>query len=156
MGLFLTGTFAVQRCLFERIDGYNETMERGETTELALRLVPALQSQGLKIECWPDALINYEQSRAPMTGRDHEARLRDAETMLRLHGQTYYDRSPNRRAHYFAIAGASAAYLGDLSAARRYFRLAIRDDPKHPRGYGRLALALIPPVARRVWAGASK
>jgi glycosyltransferase involved in cell wall biosynthesis len=150
-GLFLTGTYAVDTSLFRDIGGYNESMSRGETTELALRLIPALLENHLSIASTPEVLIRYEQCRPPMTTRDHQARLRDAETMLDVHGRSYIERNPTKRADYFAIAGASSAYLGDFTRARKSFVSAIRDDPRNVRSYGRLALSLVPPVGRRVW-----
>jgi glycosyltransferase involved in cell wall biosynthesis len=149
---FAAGTFAVRRDLFDRIGGYEESLAHAENTELAHRLIAQLVREHLTIASTSEILVHYERCRPRLTGSDHRARLHAAETILARHGERYRRYGgPNRRFNYFSIAGVSSAHLGDLPAARRYFALAIRDAPTRTTGYGRLAAAMIPPVARRTW-----
>jgi len=145
------GTFAMKRELFEEIGGYDHELAHAENTELAHRLLAQVVERGLTVGSTPKVLINYEQCRPTASRSDYQARLFGAQTILERHGERYRLHGRVKRSNYFAIAGTSSAYLGDMAIARQFFLRAIRDAPTRPRNYLRLAAACIPAVAHRVW-----
>ena len=149
--LLRRGTFAMKRELFEEIGGYDHELAHAENTELAHRLLAQVVERGLTVGSTPKVLINYEQCRPTASRSDYQARLFGAQTILERHGERYRLHGRVKRSNYFAIAGTSSAYLGDMAIARQFFLRAIRDAPTRPRNYLRLAAACIPAVAHRVW-----
>jgi hypothetical protein len=60
---------------------------------------------------------------------------------------------PSLLAQYCAIAGVAAVRTGDYRRARRYFRRAMRANPRSWKHRIRWALTLVPPLASLVWRG---
>jgi glycosyltransferase involved in cell wall biosynthesis len=152
-GLFITGTFSVDAALFRRVGGYDEGLAAAETTELALRLVPRCLEEERRIASIPVPLVCYRNPRAGrgLAERDARERLQAASFILARHGERLRTLDPPRCARYSVIAGVNAARLGQPATALRHFRAAVRAQPTHWRHYGRLGLALVPPLARRFW-----
>jgi glycosyltransferase involved in cell wall biosynthesis len=153
VGLFITGTFSVELSLFRAVGGYAEELVAAETTELALRLVPRCLDLGRTIASIERPLVCYRNPRGgrALGERDARDRLESATYILERHGDRLRALDPNRCARYSVIAGVNAARLGEQRSALRYFRDAVRAQPTQWRHYGRLGLALVPPLARRFW-----
>jgi hypothetical protein len=69
---------------------------------------------------------------------------------LHQHGNTLR-KKPQAYANYCAVAGVNAAQLGKYGEARRFLLTAVWVYPWYWKHYSRLFLALVPPLARRVW-----
>lgn len=67
------------------------------------------------------------------------------------HHRAILAEQPHELANYLATVGVAAARTGRLRRARRLFAEAARADPRRPKHLARLAVALVPPVARRAW-----
>ncbi len=150
-GLFLTGTFALHRELFKTIGGYQEELHFSENTDLALRLTTYCTQTRLKIVNVIKPLVVFHNSRPIAAPENYQVRLESAEYILRHHGERYRQHSPRGYTNYCAIAGTSAARLGKYHKARHYFLSAIRVYPWNWKHYGRLFLALIFPLGRKLW-----
>lgn len=150
-GVFLAGTFAVDRTVLETIGGYDEKIPVNHQTELMLRVLPELGRRGMQAVLVDEPLVSIEQ-------RDHTSRplrnpsalLAGTEYLIDRH-RTALRRSPATLADYHAVAGVNAVRLGRLGTARRHFWAAVRTRPYSLRHAGRLAISLASPVARRAW-----
>ena len=149
-GLFLTGTFAMRRELFEAVGGYVEELSFAENTELVQRLVPYCLESGLDLVSVDKPLVIFYNQRAFGGGNDFKARLDAAEYMLQHHGERW-DNIPSVYANYCVIAGVNAARLGQYGHARHFFISAIPRQPLNVKHYGRLFLAMVPALGRRLW-----
>jgi glycosyltransferase involved in cell wall biosynthesis len=150
---YTAGALAVRRPLFLAVGGYDETLAFSENTELALRLVPACLDRGLEVAPIAEALVLYHrQAGGWRSGTARAAAVRVAsERILERHGPRMRIVQPAAYANYRGVAAVAAARLGDITAARRHLVAALRQRPSHWRHYPRLALTLVPPLARRYW-----
>lgn len=154
-GLFNPGMFGLHREDFDAVGGYAEGLAFSENTELGLRLVEhLLRASRLRIVTVPEPLVVVHR---PADGRARadqpEIRLASARHLLE-HDADLLGRDRALLGSYEAIAGVAAARLGRLGEARVHLARAARARPT-PRRLGQLALACVPPLARRRWATTS-
>jgi len=123
-GLFLAGTYALDRRLFLAAGGFDPRLRFSENTELALRLAARVRDDRGRIACVAEPLVVYEQRPDRLTADGYAARLDAAETILDRHGEVLRTQSPPTYLTYHGIAGVNAARLGDLRRARRHFSVA--------------------------------
>src|SRR5690606_15985136 len=119
--LFLAGTFAARRSLYEAIGGYAEDIPTSHQTEVALRLTPALARAGLTVATVDRPLVHIERRPAGQRRRRPDTVLRGAEYLIDRHG----DRlalSPDALADYHAVAAVAAHQVGDRRRSRHHFR----------------------------------
>jgi glycosyltransferase involved in cell wall biosynthesis len=150
---YTAGALAVRRSLFLAVGGYDERLAFAENTELALRLVPACLEDGLEVATVAEPLVTYHRRSGGSSGDpSRAAAVRAAsERILERHGQRMRDVQPAAYANYQGVAAVAAARLGDVTAARRHLIAGLRQRPTQWRHYPRLALTLVPPLARRFW-----
>lgn len=150
-GLFLPGTFVVRRTVLDAIGGYVEELRCSEQTELALRAIPECLRRGLSVESIDQALVvtNREtDTRRPLRRADF---LHDGTLLVLDRHRERMMRDPELYADFTAIAAVQGARMGRFGEARSLLVDAIRARPLQWRHYARLAMALVPPVGRRVW-----
>ena len=152
-GLFITGTFALRKTIFEEVGGYSTELHYAETTDLALRIVSYCHANACKIHSISKPLVLYHRQllRRAKTIETYQQRLEGARYFIRKHGKRYRDASPRGYANYCAIAGVNASRLKMYSEAREYFLEAIRKNPLHWRHYFRYILAMSPRVSSLFW-----
>ncbi len=151
-GVFFPGMFAVRRSLFAEVGGYAVGLELSENTELGLRLTAASAARHGQVS----ARAHHEELltvRLPPDGTSNAysdaRRFASALYLLDRHGeQLRADR--HLLGTYWAIAGVAAARLGRAADARSCLARAVRHDPRLLH-LGRLAIALVPPLAARRW-----
>jgi glycosyltransferase involved in cell wall biosynthesis len=148
--LFLAGTFAVRRELYEHVGGYAEDLAISHQTELALRLLPELAHRGLTVTAVRRPLVHIERRAAADRIWRPEDNLRGTEYILGRHGDRLA-RSPAVVANYHGVAGVAAFQIGERARGRDHFRSAFRADPRSPRHAARLVLAYVSPLAERFW-----
>jgi glycosyltransferase involved in cell wall biosynthesis len=148
--LFLAGTFAARRTLYERVGGYAEDIPTSHQTEIALRLLPEMAKLGLTVATVDRPLVHIERRDAHDRIWRPSDLLAGTEYLLDRHGPRLAS-SPAVIADYHAVAGVSAFQVGDRTKSRRHFRAAVRADPTSWRHAGRYALAHAPGLGRRVW-----
>ncbi len=150
-GVFMAGTFAVDRSILVAIGGYAEQIRVNHQTELLLRVLPELDRRGMTAALVDEPLVTIEQREHRYRPIRHpRALLQGTEYLIENHGARLEGSAPTL-ANYHAVAGVSAAQLGEHARARRHFRRAIQLDPTRPRHAARLAVSLIPPLARHLW-----
>lgn len=147
-GLFLAGTFALRREIFEEVGGYVAGLPYGENTELALRLVPFCGDRGWAIATLAEPLVRIHPRNGSPTRE--EARLIGARYILEHHREAMAS-DPIELSSYLAVAGVSAVRTGRHREARAHFAGAVLTHPWSPRNYARLVVSLSPALSRKVW-----
>lgn len=151
-GLFLAGTFAIDRQLFHELGGYDPRLAFSENTDLALRLTRVSQERGLRFGLVSSPLLTVHESTRTTGAPASRVRLSAAEFILARHGGRYLKHSPDGYANYCAVAAVHATLLGEVSVARRHLLRAIRSNPWKLRHWARLAaVGASPSVARAYW-----
>ena len=148
-GLFLAGSFAVRRSVFDAVGGYDEAIAFSENTELALRLTRWCDANRRRVVAVPVPVVRiHRRDRLQRRARYAEARLAAVERLFAQHGEAIA-RDDALAADYARVAGAAAAHLGRYSSARGWFRRS-----KEPADLARAALTLVPVARTRVWGSA--
>lgn len=149
-GLFIPGTYALRREVFDSIGGFVDGLPYGEHSELALRITRYGRDAPLEIVSIDEPLIVKHHDRSPQVVAGYDrARFAGATYNLEFHADQL-GRDPGKLANHHAIAGVASARLGDYPAARRHLRKAF-GLRRRPRDLGRYTLSLMPPLASRVW-----
>jgi hypothetical protein len=148
--LFLAGTFATRRSLYEKVGGYAEDIPTSHQTEVALRLLPEMARLDLTVATVDRPLVHIERRGANERLWRPADLLEGTEYLLDHHGERL-ESSPPVLANYHAVAAVSAFQLGEQAKSRHHFRAALQADPTNWRHVGRYALVHAPALATRVW-----
>lgn len=150
-GLFLAGTYILRRDVFDEVGGFAPRLPSRHSSELAFRLLPLCVQRGWSVVSVQRPLVRIH--RAPFEERPlpQPARMLASAEYILGHHRERISRHPHALSNYQAIAGVAAARIGRYPEARRYLRAAISSNPRAPKHYLRLLLAMVPPLARRVW-----
>lgn len=147
VGCFMAGSFVVRTELFHAVGGYEERLGFGENAELCMRIAQAMTASGS-----PWGTISAPAVRVyPSSSRYIDARAMSAEIVLEVH-RDVFARDQVLRARWQAMAGVAQMRAGDSDKARAHLRAAMAAQPLRPQHWFRLALAHVPPLARRRWA----
>jgi glycosyltransferase involved in cell wall biosynthesis len=79
------GVFALRTDIFHRLGGYANDLHSGEHSELAMRLIPAAQKEGWRIDNVQEPLIRWHLHGGPRLSKDPEAKYAGGIYMLRKH-----------------------------------------------------------------------
>jgi hypothetical protein len=151
IGLFLAGTFAIRRCVFEEVGGYDSRLAFAENSELAIRLAKHCDTHSLPFASIYKPSVWIRRWRGFGGTDDFRTCLEAIELILQQHGRRHERVRPSSWADYRAIAGVNASRLGLSSRAIRHLAAAAVSAPARPVHWARLGLSLLPPVARRFW-----
>lgn len=148
---FLAGCFAVRRELYDAAGGYLPGLSCSHQTELFIRLGACLVETGMRA-AWIDEPVAAIERRAAGDRSFGDPRMLYDGTrwVLARHGGRFaLDR--DERSNWEAVATVNAARSGDRAGARRWALRSLRDTPTRRAAWLRVAVALTPPLARRVW-----
>jgi glycosyltransferase involved in cell wall biosynthesis len=151
IGLFLAGTFAVRRDVFEAVGGYDVRLAFAENSELAIRLTQHCEEYALPFGAVYKPSVWIRRWRGFGGTDDFRSCLEATELILQRHGRRSGRIRPSSWADYRAIAGVNASRLGHSGRAICHLAAAAAARPDKPVHWARLGLSLIPPVARRFW-----
>jgi glycosyltransferase involved in cell wall biosynthesis len=150
-GGFASGCFAIEHSILDEIGGYAEEIRVSHQSELLLRALTVLKDRGMTAALIEEPLVTIERRRPENRPLSQPAELlHGAEYLIAHHRNRLADR-PAALANYFAIAGVSAAQLGDFRTARRHLGRAALMCPRRPKHLARFAVSLITPLARHTW-----
>jgi glycosyltransferase involved in cell wall biosynthesis len=146
------GVFAMRRTVFEAVGGYVDGLRSGQHTELAMRLIPLAQERGWSIHNIMEPLIRVHVHRGHRIRGNPESIYLGSSYTLRAHPELFR-RDPVLHGKYQAVAGVNAVRIGRVRESIIHFANAVRANPSDLEHWTRLALALVPPLARRRWTG---
>jgi len=149
---FLPGMYAVKRDAFELTGGFANELSASEHTDLGMRLTDVLEQNAWRSASVEPPLVtmHYRPTGADRASNEPRNQYASATYFLEHH-HSRLARHPQMLADYLAIAGVASMRLGRSGEARSFFAQAIRAHPRRIKHYGRLALALLSPIGRRVW-----
>lgn len=150
VGLFLAGSFAVRRNLFLAAGGYDEQLRFSENTELSLRILTEIARSDRRIVNLPQMLVQITRRATADRRTEPRDRLVSVQRILNQHEEAFAA-NPKVKAGYCGIAGASAAQLGEYATARRWFRQAIRAQPRKPTAWLRYLVTFVPSLRTHAW-----
>lgn len=148
VGRFNAGSYAVRRSLFDAVGGFDEVLPASENWELSMRLAQESERAGLRLAATDRVVLEYLWLGDEEKYHPFQAAV--AARMLEVHAHLLAA-DPVARAGYLAQLGVGRAMLGDLPGARRALWAAVRSHPRDRAHWGRLAVCLVPPLARRRW-----
>jgi hypothetical protein len=151
VALLLAGSFGVRRSHFDAVGGFDAELRCLEFTELSLRLLPdATVAPGA---CrWIGRTVIDIQRRASDTRVAFEpsVHLAAGQRMLELH-RDRWRRVPHELATQLSVLGVAAVRSRRPAVAVRLLAGAVRSEPRRPQHWIRLAVSLVPPLARSLW-----
>jgi glycosyltransferase involved in cell wall biosynthesis len=147
---FDTGTYALTREVFDAAGGFVAGLPSSAHNELALRLVAVCDQRGWSVRSIDEPLVRIHHRQSSDKPRNHPAALYEGTMYVIEHHGARLARNPRTLANWLSVAAVSAFRKGDHREARRLLFRAVRVQPR-PRFAARLALAAVPPLARRVW-----
>lgn len=142
-GLFLAGTFLLERTLFLEVGGYREDLPASQHTELGFRLVDRCRELGVTPGRVDEPLILAHRHDGPRIRHDSRALL-DATEMLLTEYEQRLRRYPLDYVDYRSIAGVHALRLGERRRARSHFREALRVQPRSWKNLLRYLRTFVP------------
>ena len=151
VGSSLAGTFAARTELLRRAGGYLDGLGNRHQSELFIRLLTVARAEGLRMTSVNALMINIEARPATERRDVYPRRLYDASRWILARHVEAFAGQATAVGRFEGIAGINAARLGDWPAARRHLARSVRASPRSRETWGRLALACIPAVGRRVW-----
>jgi hypothetical protein len=150
-GLFLPGTFALRRDVYDAAGGFTDGLQCSENTEFKLRLLPLCKTNHWPIQAIDEPLVLIrERPQWQRELRTPQRLVNGTKYILDRHGELLAQ-SPKTLAQYRAIAGVAAARTGDYREARSLLWGAVRTHPRQWRHLLRFILSLARPLGDTVW-----
>jgi hypothetical protein len=151
VGSWLAGTFAARTDLVRRAGGYLDGLGNRHQSELFIRLLAVAAAEGLRMASVDVPGVRIEA--APATARRdvNPRRLYDATRWILARHTASFAGHPGPVGALEGIAGINAARAGEWRPARRRLLRALRATPRSGAAWGRLALACVPALGKRVW-----
>lgn len=148
-GCFNSGTYAVDRELFQRLEGFAMNLPAQQHSEFRLRLFEHCRDYGQRITSTSEILVRAHRHDGPNIRSNPSAKLEATKYILKHHRDKF---EQNRSvAAWLASAGGCAAELGKYREARGFFADACMTYPKHWKNYLRFAACLVPGVRTLFW-----
>lgn len=113
------GSFMLKRSIFEAIGGYDPALPSGQHTELAMRLVPYVEEQGLKITNLQESLLRIHVHGGARIRTNYKAKYLGSSYTYRKH-YNLFKKSKNAKSRYEGIIAYSAYRLGYMKEARQF------------------------------------
>lgn len=142
------GSLALSAALFERVGGFDPTLDFSENTDLLVRLALASRREGWTAAWVPSCgVVLHEEATSTRTERYGRAPARAAAVMLnRYRDEFRHDR--RTRANYLAVVGTGALREGRRLAALRAFARAWWARPLSPMSAARVVSVGLPTGVR--------
>ena len=139
----LAGTFVIKKSVFEEIGGYDRSLKFSENTELFHR-IGLMGYFGVSSQ---NIILNYYDS--PTGGSKNLQNMSDSLLIfLEKHNDTL---SIHVKHLYHQIIGVNCMRFRNFSNARKHLWKAVQYKPKRIATWGRLGLAFLPFLAKRLY-----
>ena len=113
------GSFMMKKDIFEAIGGYDPELRAGQHTELAMRLVPYVEKNGLKIANIHESLIRINIHDGVRIRTNHKAKYLGSSHTYHKH-YDLFKKSKNAKSRFEGIIAFNAYKLGHMSEARAF------------------------------------
>lgn len=151
VGQYLAGSFAIRRDVLEAVGGFDEELFCNHQFELFLRAGPYCASHSLTTPVSKHVMLRHHLDGPSSRPRNHPERLYGCTTrIIDRHGAALAT-DPGLHADLLGVAGVAAARVGLRREARSLFLKAVRVEPRRIKGWARLAVSLVTPVAGKLW-----
>lgn len=144
-GVFLAGTFAVRRDLFDEVGGYDESLRFSENSELGMRLSDLVDDPDTEVRLIDDTVVVI--SSRPHRAVEYAGAQFDALTRILERHAVRMTLDASLEADYRAVAGVAALRTGRLREGRRELWRSFRRRPTL-RGAARCVASLLPTPVR--------
>jgi glycosyltransferase involved in cell wall biosynthesis len=151
LGAYRAGTFAVRTDLCRQAGGYLNGLGTSHQFELFMRLQEEAERQGLRVEATDANVISIERRPVDDRRSSNPHIIYDATSWILERHPERFAAAVERVAAFEGVRGHAAARMGDWPTARRHFWASARMESKRRVNWGRLALALVPPLGGWAW-----
>jgi glycosyltransferase involved in cell wall biosynthesis len=148
-GIFLAGTYALERDIFLRVGGFDEQLPASQHTELALRLSDYVDEFSVRCAIVPEVGVIYHRHQGDSIRKDDAAIALASARILERHGPRLA-RDPKFLADMLATGAVRAIRSGDIATGRRWLWQSALKLPT-ARAFARAVVGSVPAVARRFW-----
>jgi len=149
-GLFLAGTFAVRRTIFDAVGQFATECRSSQHTEFSLRLLPYCHQHQLIVKCIEESTVRIHDHAEGHLRSNMQNLLDGALYILKQHEQQLR-KSPKHYSDWCAVAAVYAAKLQQYSLTRQLLWDAVKTYRKKKINYLRLLLAYFPLIRQQVW-----
>jgi glycosyltransferase involved in cell wall biosynthesis len=149
-GLFLAGTYAMRRKLFEELGGFDPECYFGEHTDFALRVAALSEQRALKVDTAMAACVQINHHKSGHLSQDPQKRLEGTERLIAKHAERL-SRDRREFANYWSVAGVCAHKLQRRELASSCFLESLKLDPARPKPWLRYLMSMTGLVPSRVW-----
>ena len=156
LGAYRAGTFAVRTDLCVRAGGYLNGLGTSHQFELFMRLQEEAERQGLRVEATDANVISIERRPVDERRSSNPHIIYDATSWILERHPERFAAAVERVAAFEGVRGHAAARMKDWPTARRHFWASARMESKRRVNWGRLALAMVPPLGSWAWNRNSK
>jgi hypothetical protein len=148
---FIAGSFIARREAIVEIGGMLEGLPMAHHWDLAVRLMAWCHEHDMEPVLVDRPVVEIETRSIGDRLQYSPTLVHDGKRWARArHANAVRDHPAVRVVNANNIA-VPAYRLGRIDEARRWLTLAVRDQPRNPRSWLRLAVAMVPFVGRRVW-----
>jgi glycosyltransferase involved in cell wall biosynthesis len=144
-GVFLAGTFAVKKEIFDSIGGYDEMLRYGENTELGIRLKKLINSKSYTNN------INLIYTASSNGGSKNVLNTFIANNHILSKHKDWFKRNPILHFNYLSVLGVVSYKLNKTKLAKNYFYEALKIQCFNPKAWTRCVISLFPFVASKLW-----
>ena len=144
------GVFILKKALFEKVGGYDENVQSGQHSELAIRLFRAFEGINIKICNIQKPLIKVHIHKGEKIRGNDEAILNGTLYVLEKHKEVF-KQSPILFSNYLAVAGVSAMRINHIRKGKSLFYRAWLKNPSNFKLLSRLIISYLPGVRKKIW-----
>ncbi|RYZ08854.1 MAG: glycosyltransferase [Myxococcales bacterium] len=142
--------YLVEKRVFDAVGGFDELLRSGQHTELALRLLPYLREQGLRVANVFEPLITVHIHRGARIRTDWEAMFQGHSRAVEKH-RLLFEKDRRMLSNYLSIAAVCGVRTRRYGEARKLFKEAAFAHPQRPVLWARLAASRLPLIPRLLW-----
>lgn len=144
------GVFILNRATFLEIGGYDELVQAGQHSEMAIRLVKLLDKRNIEIKNIFKPLIRVHVHKGQKIRSDHKAVFKGSIYVLQKH-QDLFKKNPKLYANYLNVAGVNGMKINEVKKSKELFLKAWLLDPMNTKNLGRYFISQIPLLRKHIW-----
>lgn len=144
------GVFILKKALFDKVGGYDENVQSGQHSELAIRLFRSFSEANIKICNIFKPLIKVHIHDGEKIRGNDKAILNGTLYVLKKH-EDVFKKSPSLFSNYLSVAGVSAMRINDIQKGQALFYNAWKKNPGNFKILARLIFSHLPGIRKKIW-----